>query len=104
MTNALLSMQYPEWLLVIGAALVLLGFIGLALFGTKASETELDEEMMFSEGNHEPQTPIELALAQEQDRKAKLSRQAKARWDDEDDNSADSEWSDRPRVTGTRPN
>jgi hypothetical protein len=61
--------------LVVGATLVLLGFIGLALFGTKASETELDEE--FSEEDHEPpKTPIELALAQqEQDRKVSfLSR------------------------------
>lgn len=91
MTNALLSMQYPEWLMVIGATLALLGFIGLALFGTKVTETELDEEVLFSEGDHEPpKSPIELALAQEEDRKAKLSRQAKTRWNDEDDDSAES--------------
>lgn len=101
MTNALLSMQYPEWLIVIGATLALLGLIGLAIFGNKVTETELDEEVLFGEGDHKPaKSQIELALEQQEERKAKLSRQAKTRWDDQD-NSA--EGTVKPNVTRPGP-
>ena len=89
-------MQYPEWLIVIGATLVLLGFVGLAIFGKKVTETKLDEEVLFGEGDHEPpKSQIELALAEQEDRKAKLSRQAKTRWNDQD-----AEGTVRSKATG----
>lgn len=31
MTDAISSMEYPHWLIVVGAVLLVLGFIGLAL-------------------------------------------------------------------------
>ena len=33
MTNAFSSMEYPHWLIVAGAALLILGFIGRACMG-----------------------------------------------------------------------
>ena len=89
-------MQYPEWLIVTGATLVLLGFIGLAIFGKKVTETDLDEEVLFGEGDQEPpKSQIELALEQQENRKAKLSQQAKTRW-----NSQDAEGTVGSKVTG----
>jgi hypothetical protein len=76
MTNAF---SYPHWLIVAGAALLLLGFIGLA-FRQKVAEPEVEEEMATESQHEPPESPIELALGREGNRKAKLAQQAKTRW------------------------
>jgi len=43
MTNALSSMGYPHWLIVAGAVLLVLGFIGLAFRQRKDAEAKLKE-------------------------------------------------------------
>ena len=42
MTNAFSSMGYPHWLIVAGAVLLVLGFIGMAL-RQRAAQAELKE-------------------------------------------------------------
>ena len=42
MTNAFSSMEYPHWLIVAGAVLLMLGFVGLAL-RQRAVEAELND-------------------------------------------------------------
>ena len=56
MTNAFSSMEYPHWLIVAGAILLMLGFVGLAL-RQRAVEAELND--MASE-----QSEFEAELAQ----------------------------------------
>ena len=69
MTDAFSAMQYPHWLLVVGAILVLLGLIGLAFRQGKGVEV-----------NYEP---TELAPTQA-NRKAKLAEQTRSRWANKD--------------------
>jgi hypothetical protein len=42
MTNAFSSMEYPHWLIIAGAVLLMLGFVGLAL-RQRGAEAELDD-------------------------------------------------------------
>jgi hypothetical protein len=42
MTNAFSAMEYPHWLMVAGAVLVVLGFVGLAF--RRNGNTEADRE------------------------------------------------------------
>jgi len=44
MTALALSFAYPQWLIVSGAVILILGLIGLALFGRRdVDNTELDD-------------------------------------------------------------
>ena len=76
MTNAFSAMEYPHWLIIAGAILLMLGFVGLAL-RQRAVEAEID-------GMASDQEPFELEaeLAQTQgaDRKSKLDEQKRDRW------------------------
>ena len=78
MTNAFSSMEYPHWLIVAGAVLLMLGFVGLAL-RQRAVEAELND--MASE---QSEFEAELAQTQGADRKAKLEEQKRDRWADKD--------------------
>jgi Flp pilus assembly protein TadB len=78
MTNAFSSMEYPHWLIVAGAVLLMLGFVGLAL-RQRAVEAELND--MASE---QFESEAELAQTQGADRKAKLEEQKRDRWADKD--------------------
>ena len=72
MTNALSSMEYPHWLIIAGAILLMLGFVGLTL-RQRAVEAEIDDVAS-------DQEPSELAQTQGADRKSKLDEQKRDRW------------------------
>jgi len=76
MTNAFSSMEYPHWLIVAGAVLLMLGFVGLAL-RRRGVEAELND-MASDQGPSEPEA--ELAQTQAADRKTKLEEQKRDRW------------------------
>lgn len=96
MTNVL-SVQYPHWLIIAGAVLLLLGCIGLA-FRQEVAEPELEEEMATEDQHVTRQSPIELALEREENRKAKLAQQVRTRWASKE-KSSERAWTDRPKVT-----
>ena len=79
MTNAFSSMEYPHWLIVAGALLLMLGFVGLALRqrGVEAEPNDVANDQ------EPPETQTELAH-QGVDRKAKLAEQKRDRWADKD--------------------
>ena len=63
MTNAFSSMGYPHWLIVAGAVLLVLGFIGLAFRQRKGAEARLNER---ANGNERGPSEFEAELAQTQ--------------------------------------
>ena len=65
MTDAISALEYPHWLIVVGAILVMLGFFGIAFRQGKGVEV-IDES-------------TELAPTQA-NRKAKLAEQTRSRW------------------------
>jgi hypothetical protein len=94
MTNAFSSMEYPHWLIVAGAILLMLGFVGLAL-RQRGVEPELKEAS--DEGPSEPEA--ELAETKGADRKAKLEEQKRERWTDKDRGTKEP-LNDRPKIYG----
>ena len=56
MTNAFSSMGYPHWLIVAGAVLLVLGFIGLAFRQRKDAEAKLKE---MANGNEQGRSEFE---------------------------------------------
>ena len=82
MTNAFSSMEYPHWLIIAGAVLLMLGFVGLAL-RQRGVEAELDD---MASGHEQGRSESEAELAQSQaaDRKARLEEQRRDRWFDKD--------------------
>ena len=74
MTDALSSMEYPHWLIIAGAVLLMLGLVGLALrprsIEADASDVTNDQEPS------EPET--DLTPAEVYERAAKEKR--RARW------------------------
>ena len=93
MTNAFSSMEYPHWLIVAGAALLILGLIGLA-WGQRRAEVELNDAAI-DQGAVEPQA--DLAESQGADRKAKLEEEKRERWAAKD-RGAKEPWNDRPKI------
>ena len=91
MTDALSSMEYPHWLIVAGVLLLVLGFVGLALF-QRGVEAEL-RDTASDQGPSEP----ELAETQGVDRKARLEEQKGDRWADKD-RGAEEPLNDRPKI------
>ena len=82
MTNAFSSMGYPHWLIVAGAVLLVLGFIGLAFRQRQNAEANLKEMANGKQGR--PDFEAELAQTQTADRKAKLAEETRQRWADKD--------------------
>ena len=78
MINAFSSMGYPHWLIIAGAVLLVLGFIGLAL-RQRVEKAELEE---MATGDDEGQSESEAATAQDPAaiRKARLAEQTRAIW------------------------
>jgi hypothetical protein len=93
MTNAFSSMGYPHWLIVAGAVLLMLGFVGLAL-RQRGVEAELND-MASDQGPSEPEA--ELAQTQAADRKTKLEEQKRDRWADKDRGTKEP-LNDRPKI------
>jgi hypothetical protein len=74
MTDALSSMEYPHWLIIAGAILLMLGLVGLAL---RARSVEDDPSDMTNV--QEPSEPkADLTPAEVYERNAKEKR--RARW------------------------
>ena len=63
MANAFSSMEYPHWLIVAGAVLLVLGFIGLAFRQRKGAEAKLNEG---ANGNEQGRSEFDAELAQTQ--------------------------------------
>lgn len=74
MTDALSSMEYPHWLIIAGAILLMLGLVGLAL---RPPSVEADpSDMTSDQESSEPE--VDLTPAQVYERTAKEKR--RARW------------------------
>ena len=96
MTNVFSSMEYPHWLIVAGAILLMLGFVGLAL-RQRGVEPELKEAS--DEGPSEPEA--ELAETKGADRKAKLEEQKRDPWAGAGKDGGTKEpLNDRPKIYG----
>jgi hypothetical protein len=76
MTNVFSAMEYPHWLIIAGAILLMLGFVGLAL-RQRAVEAEIDDMASDQEPS---ELEAELAQTQGADRKSKLEEQKRDRW------------------------
>jgi hypothetical protein len=92
MTDASSAMGYSHWLLVAGAILVVLGFIGLAFRQRLApvGPTEIANEQ------GPPELKPEIAQAH---RKAKLAEQTKSRWANKDRGTIEELPNDRPKLS-----
>ena len=78
MTDALSSMEYPHWLIIAGAILLMLGLVGLAL---RPRSVEADNSDMTND--QEPSAPeADLTPAEAYERAAKEKR--RARWAERD--------------------
>ena len=74
MTDALSSMEYPHWLIIAGAILLMLGLVGLAL---RPRSVQVDSSDMTID--HEPSGPeADLTPAEVYERTAKEKR--RVRW------------------------
>jgi hypothetical protein len=92
MTYFFSSMESPHWLIAAGTVLLILGFVGLALFSRSdaaANEMASGEE----QGHSEPEA--DLAHTQASDRKVKLEEQKRDRWE----KAREIPLNDRPRVS-----
>ena len=97
MTNAFSSMGYPHWLIVAGAVLLVLGFIGLAFRLRQNAEANLKE---MANGNEQGRSDLaELAQTQATNRNAKLAEQTRQRWADKDRGTKEEPWNDMPKVS-----
>jgi hypothetical protein len=93
MTNALSSMEYPHWLIIAGAFLLLLGCVGLAL---SQRSVEVDPGDMTSD-QEPPRPEADLTPAEDADRTVKEKK--RDRWADrERDITVTS--NDRPTIYG----
>ena len=93
MTDALLSMEYPHWLIIAGAILLMLGLVGLALrprsFEADPSDMANDQEPSAQE--------VDLTPAEVYERTAKQKR--RARWA-EKEHELEEPASDRQSIFG----
>ena len=78
MMDAFSAMEYPHWLIVAGAILVVIGFIGLA-FRRRMAPLERTEA---ANRNEQRRSEFGAEIAQA-NRKAKLAEQTKDRWANE---------------------
>jgi hypothetical protein len=92
MTNAFSSMEYPHWLIIVGAILLMLGLVGLAL-----RQRGIEAELPDMASDQEPSEPeAESPQTQSTDRKSKLEEQARDRWADKDRGEP---LNDRPKIS-----
>ena len=99
MTNAFSSMEYAHWLIIAGAVLLMLGFVGLAL-RQRGVEAELDDMASEHDDQRWPESEAdELAQTEGADRKAKLEEQKRDRWANKD-RGTDQPFNDRPKIYG----
>ena len=96
MTNAFSSMGYPHWLIVAGAVLLVLGFIGMAL-RQRVVQAELIE-MATGDAERPSESEAELAQTPAANRKAKLEEQKRDRWANKD-RRTEEPLNDRPKVS-----
>jgi flagellar biosynthesis/type III secretory pathway M-ring protein FliF/YscJ len=101
MANTFSSMEYPHWLILAGAVLLVLGFIGLALRQRKGAEAKLKE----ANGNEQGRSESEAELAQTQaaNRKAKLAEQTRQRWANKDRGTKEEPLNDRQKLSDKEP-
>ena len=93
MTDALSSMEYPHWLIIAGAILLMLGLVGLAL---RPRSVEADNSDMAND--QEPSAPeVDLTPAEAYERAAKEKR--RARWA-ERERELKEPANDRPSIFG----
>jgi hypothetical protein len=93
MTDVLSSMEYPHWLIIAGAVLLMLGLVGLAL---RPRSVEADPSDMTND--QEPSEPEpHLTPAEVYERAAKEKR--RARWA-ERERELEEPANDRPSVFG----
>jgi hypothetical protein len=93
MTDALSSMEYPHWLIIAGAILLMLGLVGLAL---RPRSVEADPSDMTND--QEPSEPeSDLTPAEVYERAAKEKR--RARWA-ERERELEEPANDRPSIFG----
>ena len=91
MTDALSSMEYPHWLIIAGAILLMLGLVGLAL---RPRSVEVDPSDMTND--QEPSAPeVDLTPAEAYERAAKEKR--RARWA-EREREIEEPANDRPSI------
>jgi hypothetical protein len=88
MTDAFSSMEYPHWLIVAGAVLLMLGFFGLALRQRGVEADPSDKAT-----DQEPSEP-EAVLTQEEVYERTAKEKRRARWADK---------SAAPSSSGTNP-
>jgi hypothetical protein len=98
MADAFSAMQYPHWLLVAGAMLVVLGFIGLA-FRQRLAPIEPTE---IANGNEQRRSQFEAEIAQA-NRKAKLAEQTRRRSANKDRGTTEELPNDRPKLSDKEP-
>ena len=97
MTNAFSSMGYPHWLIIAGAVIIVLGFIGLAFRQSNVVEDEL-KEMTSGDEQGEFEYEAELAQKRDVDRRTRLEERKRDRWANKD-RSTETPWNDRPKVS-----
>ena len=93
MTNVLSSIEYPHWLIIAGAILLLLGFAGLAL-----RQANLDTHPNDMTNDQEPsEAETDLTRTADYERAAKEKR--KARWA-ESERELQEPANNRPSIIG----
>jgi hypothetical protein len=96
MMDAFSSMEYPHWLIVAGAVLLVLGFMGMAL-RQRVAQAEL-KEMASEDERGRSESESEPAHTQAANRKAKLEEQKRDRWANKD-RSTEEPLNDGPKVS-----
>jgi hypothetical protein len=94
MANAFSSMEYPHWLIIAGAVLLMLGFVGLAL-RQRGVEAEPDD---MASKHDQGWSESEAELAEGANRKAEREERKRDRWAN-NDRDTDEPLNDRPKVT-----
>ena len=98
MTDAFSAMEYPHWLIVAGAILVVLGLVGFA-FRQRLAPIEPTE---IANGNEQRRSELEAEIEQA-NRKAKLAEQTRGRWANKDRGTIEELLNDRPKLSDREP-
>jgi hypothetical protein len=78
MTDALSSMEYPHWLIIAGAILLVLGLVGLALRARSVEADPVEADPGVMTNDQEPSEPeADLTPEEVYDRTAKEKRRAR---------------------------
>ena len=92
MTDALSSMEYPHWLIIAGAILLMLGLVGLAL---RPRSVQVDPSDMTID--HEPSGP-EAGLTPVEAYESAAKEKRRARWA-ESERELEEPANDRPSIS-----